>query len=456
MTLPSPGPTHPTYGGPANESVVEDVTCLGCGCLCDDIALTVAGGRITGARNACELGRRWFFADRAKDVVNAAMIDGRVTDWDEALDRAAEILGRAKAPVVLGLTRTSTETVGVAVAIADRIGAVMGLGRAGETAHRTLAVQRVGKVSASLGEVKNRADVVVFWGVDPVVTHPRHLERYSVEPPGRFVPRGRAGRTVMVADGERTATAERADLFLNVSPEGEYATLWTLRALVRGVMLDPEAVERTTGHPLTLLGDWAERWKNARYGAWFSGARPGRTSAEYEAELMLVRDLNASTRFVILSTGSPGNAAGAEAVLTWQSGCASSVDYTRGYPRYAPGASSAAEMLARGEADAALIVADRVEDDLPGDAGAHLAGIPRIAIAPEATTTWRTAGVALACATTGIDAPGTVTRTDGVTLPLRPGLAASLPTDGELLRAILDRLKGAGGRPFLTAEGEGA
>ena len=77
---------------------------------------------------------------------------------------------------------------------------------------------------------------------------------------------------------------------------------------------------------------------------------------------MLVRDLNASARFVILSLGGPGNAAGAEAVLAWQSGIASSVDYTRGYPRYAPGASSAAEMLARGEADAALIVADRVEE----------------------------------------------------------------------------------------------
>ncbi len=259
----------------------------------------------------------------------------------------------------------------------------------------------------------------------------------------------------MVADHERTATAEQADHFLKLAPEGEYANLWTLRALVRGVTLDADKVERTTGQPLAVLRDWAERWKNARYGAWFSGARPGRSPAEHEAELMLVRDLNASTRFVILSMGGPGNASGAEAVLAWQSGLASSVDYSRGYPRYAPGASSAVGMLARGEADAALIVADRVEDDMPEGARAHLAKIPRIAIAPEATTTWRPAGVALACATTGIDAPGTVTRTDGVALPLRPGLAASLPTDGELLRAILDRLKGAGGRPFLMANGEG-
>jgi formylmethanofuran dehydrogenase subunit B len=260
----------------------------------------------------------------------------------------------------------------------------------------------------------------------------------------------------MVADLERTATAERADLFLNLSPDGEYATLWTLRALVRGVTLDPDQVEHTTGHPVSLLREWAERWKGARYGAWFTGARPGRSPAEHEAELMLVRDLNASARFVILSLGSPGNTAGAEAVLAWQSGIASSVDYTRGFPRYAPGASSAAELLARGEADAALIVADRVEEDLPEDAGMHLAKIPRIVIAPEVTTSGSLASVALACATTGIDTPGTVMRADGVSLPLRPALAASLPTDGELLRAILDRLEAVGRSPFHKAEGEGA
>jgi formylmethanofuran dehydrogenase subunit B len=86
----------------------------------------------------------------------------------------------------------------------------------------------------------------------------------------------------------------------------------------------------------------------------------------------------------------------------------------------------------------------------------HLASIPRITIAPEATSKWRPAGVALASATAGIDASGTVTRVDGVALPLRPGLAANLPTDGDLLRAILGRLEGAGGGRYPMARGEGA
>ena len=62
---------------------------------------------------------------------------------------------------------------------------------------------------ATLGEVKYRADVVGILGDRPIVTHPRHWERYSVEPVGRFVPEGRAGRKVVVIDQNRTASAGR-------------------------------------------------------------------------------------------------------------------------------------------------------------------------------------------------------------------------------------------------------
>ena len=62
-------------------------------------------------------------------------------------------------------------------------------------------------------------------------------------------------------------------------------------------------------------------------------------------------------------------------------------------------------------------------------------------IAPRATGGQPTAAVALAAATYGIDAPGTVMRVDGVTLPLRPPLVSPLPSDCAWLRALDDRLK---------------
>ncbi|MEA2631554.1 MAG: formylmethanofuran dehydrogenase subunit [Chloroflexota bacterium] len=430
--------------GQAPPTVVTDATCTACGCLCDDIGLAVEGGRIVAADRACELGGRWFLADHDQRALPVATVAGRAAGTDEALDHAAAILREARSPVVLGLTRTSNETVAEALALADRLGAVVDVGPAMASARNLRAIQRVGRVSATLGEVKNRADVVVFWGVDPVVTHPRHWERYSVEPRGRFVPGGRAGRSVIVADTERTATAARADAFVAIAEERQFETLWTVRALARGIALDPRRVERLTGTSLEVLLGFAGRLLVARYGAWFYGPSLGwgrGGSACIEAALTLVRDLNARTRFVILPLGESGNAAGAEAVLTWQTGSPQSVDFSGDFPRALPDRSSAAAMLERGEADVALIVADEVEPWLPDAALRHLEQIPRIVIAPRATAIHPTAHVALAAATPGIDAAGTVMRVDGVVLPLRPPLVSPVPSEREWLRALDERLK---------------
>jgi formylmethanofuran dehydrogenase subunit B len=249
---------------------------------------------------------------------------------------------------------------------------------------------------------------------------------------------------VIVIDTERTATAERADLFVAAPRESWFETLWTLRALVLGVTVEPERATRATGVPLETLSDLAGRLKQARYGAFFMGATLGAAPggpATVEAALRLVRDLNSTRRFVILGLGGAGNVAGAESALTWQTGYPAGVNLARGWPRSLPGATSPIRMLESGEADAALIVADSFVDELSHDARARLAKIPTIVIAPKTTGPEQTATVALDAATFGIDAGGTVTRSDGVVLPLRPPLTAAVPTDRELLREIERRLK---------------
>ena len=81
-----------------------------------------------------------------------------------------------------------------------------------------MATQEVGESTCTLGEVKNRADLVIFWGSNPVESHPRHFERYSVLPQGRFIPGGRMDRTLVVADVKQTASTESADIFLPLNP----------------------------------------------------------------------------------------------------------------------------------------------------------------------------------------------------------------------------------------------
>ncbi len=426
--------------------VVENATCLACGCLCDDLALVVESGRLVEARRACEKGQRHLLADRsARATRPQATIQGQPATREEALRQAEGLLSQASAPLVLGLTFATIEDQALAVALADRLGATLDPARSADTLPRLLALQRVGRVSATLGEVRNRADLVVFWGADPLTTHPRHLERYSVEPSGRFVPEGRADRQVLVIGPEGTPTASVVDQVLPIPEQGYLPALSVLRVLLRQARLDAEQVQSACGVSLTSLQELADRLRSARYGALFLGDGPA-SSACIEAALLLVRDLNEFTRFVTLNLGSPGNLTGAEAVLGWQAGSGRSTDFSRGIPRFLPQDASAEARLLSGSADAAVIVCDDPSAWLSEEARARLDQIPTLWIDPDATDPGRSVSVGIACAEPGVDAAGTVMRTDGVSLPLRPALPSSRPSASELLRALLDRLDPSGGQ----------
>ena len=103
-------------------------------------------------------------------------------------------------------------------------------------------MQEVGQVTCTLGEVKNRGDLIIFWCCDPVESHPRHLSRYSLEPSGQLVARGRQDRFCVVVDVRETATAQEvADQFIAIAPGKEFEALWVLRALAKDVELDDTA-----------------------------------------------------------------------------------------------------------------------------------------------------------------------------------------------------------------------
>ena len=106
-----------------NVKIVKDATCTFCGCVCDDMNLTVDldEHRITKAENACVLGRAWF-KEHGIEERPFAVVDGRETGTDEAIEAAAQILAKARYPVIYGLSDTTCEAQRQAVAIADMIG----------------------------------------------------------------------------------------------------------------------------------------------------------------------------------------------------------------------------------------------------------------------------------------------------------------------------------------------
>lgn len=411
---------------------VHDATCLACGCLCDDIVVNVDQERIVGSENACERGKNWLSSGLRGRVNPLAMIQGRDVPRTDAVARAAELLDRARCPIVLGVEGLTLEGQKAAVALADRIGAT--IDTAGAAAMH--ALQRVGHVGATWGEIRHRADVVLYWFADPVTTHPRHWERF-ISPAGRFLPGGRGDRRILVADSAPTATSGRADAFMEIQADRAVAVLWCLRALGLGIGLDDARVFETTGIPLDCLRGWSGPLLAARYAAVISGASMGR-SAE-EALARFVRDVAGKRRLVACGLGAPGNPAGALAALAWQTGFPNAVDFTRGFPRYLPGEATIEHRLERGEADVAVVLDDCTEG-LSQRAREGLERVARISIGPDATFPGRSDDVALAAAEVGFETPGTVVRSDGVPLPLRPLTTTQRPTHTEWIKAVCDVL----------------
>jgi formylmethanofuran dehydrogenase subunit B len=419
----------------------EHNACTVCGCVCDDLRITVESGRIRKAEGACHLAEPWFLGQE-NGRPPGALIEGRASTVETAVARAAEILRAAASPLIYGLSRSSTEGQRAAIALGERVGATIDTTASLCHAPSVIAMQEVGESTCTLGEVKNRADLVIFWGSNPVESHPRHLERYSLLPKGRFIPEGRSDRTLVVADVRPTATSELADLYVPVEPGKDFEALTTLRSLVRGARLRDGA---STGAPRRLLEELCERMKACRYGIFFFGlglsmSTSGSGQHNVEALLLLVHDLNEHARFCARRMRVPGDVTGADIVLTWQTGYPFAVNLARGYPRYNPGEFSAQGMLERGEVDACLLVGSEGVARFSERAAAHLRGIPTIVLDYPAVESLIEPTIRFTTAVYGIHRPGTAYRMDGVPIPLRAFLASDYPSDDEVLKMIEDRI----------------
>jgi formylmethanofuran dehydrogenase subunit B len=295
-----------------------------------------------------------------------------------------------------------------------------------------------GKVSCTLGEVKNRADLIVYWGGNPAECHPRHFTKYTLTQKGKFVPNGRKDRTMVLVDIRETPSVKAADIFLQVRPSRDFEMITALRALVKGQPVDTKTVEET-GLTLEQLQDFADRMKKARFGVLFFGMGLSMTRGKHmnsAALLTLAAELNAFTKFVAMPMRGHGNVTGGDVIMRWTTGYPFGVNLSRGYPRFNPGEFSTIDLLVRGDCDAALILGADPGATMPQPAIDHLARIPTIVLDPKVTHTSQIARVHFTTAVTGISAPGTVYRMDEIPLPLRPALKSPYPTDEEVIRRI--------------------
>jgi formylmethanofuran dehydrogenase subunit B len=300
-----------------------------------------------------------------------------------------------------------------------------------------------GKVSCTLGEVKNRADFIIYWGGNPAECHPRHFTKYSLMPKGKFTPNGRKDRTMVLVDIRETPSAKAADVFLQIRPGKDFEVITALRALLKGQRVD-EAIVAETGLTAAKMQELIAMMKAARFGIIFFGMGLSMTRGKHMNSagiLMLAAEMNAFTKFVCMPMRGHGNVTGADVVLRYTTGYPFGVSLCRGYPRFNPGEFSTVDLLVRGDNDACLVLGADPGATMPQPAIDHLARIPTITLDPKVTHTSRLSRVHITTAVTGISAAGTAYRMDEIPIPLRPALKSPYPTDEEVVRRIREAVK---------------
>ncbi len=419
-------------------TVVEGVTCPFCGVCCDDLEVHVVDGKIKDVKNACVLGKDTFM--HHLEGWAKPTIKGKPATIDECIDAAAEILAKAKYPLIYGLDSTELNAQRKAIELADLIGANIDHTSSVCHAPSLQAVQTVGISSCTVGEVKNRADLVIFWGCNPAEAHPRHASRYSVTPKGLFTPKGKKDRMVINVDVRPTPTTRMADAFIQIKPNSDYEVFSALRALVKGHELSqPEVGGVAVEEWKTLV----EKMKSAKFGTLYWGMGLTMTRGKYMnvlALLTLVQELNRFTKFLSAPMRGHGNVVGMAQVLSWQTGYPFAVNMSRGYPRFNPGEYSVADLLANKEVDAALIVAGDAIGNFPAKMAEHLQSIPMIAIDPKESETTKVATVVIPTAQAGIAAGGMLYRMDHIPLVMKKVVDSPYPSDREVLDRIIAKV----------------
>ena len=256
---------------------------------------------------------------------------GAEASLEAALADAAETLAGARGGVLVLLAPDlSTQAQRAALAVADLLRATVDTATSEPAAAGLLAAQRRGRAAATLGEVRNRADVVLFWGVDPAPRYPRFLSRYALDPVGTHVPGGRAGRTVISVSIGRDRGPAGAESELALAPDQEIAALSVMRAVALGNALGelPPALQ--------AAADAATRLTTAAYAVLVHdgepGEEPGRDAYRAEGLIALTQALNGRTRAALSTLRAGGNRSGAEAALTWQTGYPMAVSYRARLP----------------------------------------------------------------------------------------------------------------------------
>jgi formylmethanofuran dehydrogenase subunit B len=402
------------------------VTCTGCALLCEDIEVVLENGRIKESRNACRRG-----AARFRGCKNrlAPFVNNKQTDIDTAIKKAAEILKNAKSPMLFGWSNSTCEAHVKGIQLAKKLNAA--IDDTSSFCQGLLIERALHKKfrTCSLEDVRNKADVLVYWGSDAQDSQPRHLSRFSVFPRGESRQRGyEEDRLAIAIDVRESNTAKICKgHFYRIPLIGDREFILALMDALSGKMpkYDAKRILELSGF-----------MKKAEFGVIFAGI--GLTYSIKDDIDILVSLADMLPNFHVMPMVGHYNMRGFNEALFKETGFVNRVKFENKPVhdnKYA-----IVEALKAKSIDALLVAGSDPISNLPRSVLPHLTSIPVICIDPCVTLTSKIAAVTIPAAASGLECGGSAVRMDGKVIEISKVVENSYLTDAQILTRLMEGL----------------
>jgi formylmethanofuran dehydrogenase subunit B len=280
-----------------------------------------------------------------------------------------------------------------------------------------------------LEDIRNRADVLVYWGSDAQDSEPRHLSRFSYFPRGESRQRGyEEDRIAIAIDVHESNTAKICKgHFYRIPLKGDREFILALTDALDG---------KVPAYDAKRILELTSILKKAEFGAIFAGI--GLTYSIKDEPDILVALADKLPNFHMLPMIGHYNMRGFNENLFKETGFVNRVKFDGKAVhdnKYA-----IVEALRQKNIDALLVVGSDPLSSLPRAVLSHLAAIPVICIDPCVTLTSKIAAVTIPGAVSGVESGGSAVRMDGKVIGLSKVLENNYSPDTEILARLMEEL----------------
>lgn len=433
---------------------MKRVPCSGCSLLCDDIIIRSDGIFIDEVVGACIKGKEHFDHVTAKNrIINPMFREEnnlKKIDWNQGYNTAIELMRKAKKPLLYGFSTVSCEAQLKGIQLAEKINGHIDSNSSICHGKVIEKAKSVGLTLTSIGEVINKADLIILWGANAAESIPRLLNK-ALFSRGKFRMTGREIKTLIIIDPVQTASfgvMGVRDISLMIQPNKDIDLIRTLKE--ECCVADSIPTEGVAGLDKDDLKRLLLQLTGAEYGVIFAGQgllKPSDDSTTLQEFLELIEMINSKQekgRISLIMMGGHYNMTGFEHVALANYGQNGSLNFVNN--QLEENKTNTIDKISKGDFDLSIIVGTDPISHLPANLSSKLMKHPIIVIDNKKSATSDVADLFLPSAITGIESGGLAYRLDHVPIELQKIINPpnNIPSDEEILNELLQRLTSGG------------